>query len=213
MSITPTTELEAVNEMLTAIGTMPVNTLEVAGLTDAAIARDTLRSIAREVQSQGWWFNSSRSVQLAPSGGVIAVPASALRVTPALPTATAAGEATQFATRNNRLINLTTNLETGWGAPVKADIVYSMVFENMPESARRYVTVRAARVFQTKVLGDEALGVFTEAHETDAWMILEGDHRQATPSTVYLDRLRTRFNGVRRPPASYRTPNNGQPQQ
>lgn len=204
MSIAPTTELEAVNEMLTAIGTMPVNTLEVAGLTDAAIARDTLRSITRELQSSGWWFNSSRNVTLNPAAGVIAVPNGALRVTPALSTATTVGESTQFVTRNNRLLNAVTNSDTTWSAAVRADIVYSMTFENMPESARRYAAVRAARVFQTKVLGNETLGVFTEAHESDAWMILEGDHRVSSPSSVYLDRIRTRFSGVRRPPASYR---------
>lgn len=211
MSIAPTTELEAVNEMLTAIGTMPVNTLEVAGLTDAAIARDTLRSITRELQSNGWWFNTSRNVTLNPAAGVIAVPTGALRVTPALSTAMVAGEAVQFVTRNNRLLNVATNTDTGWGGPVRADIVYSMTFENMPESARRYAAVRASRVFQTKVLGNETMGVFTEAHENDAWMILEGDQRVSAPSSVYLDRVRTRFAGVRRPPSSYR--GNGPEQQ
>lgn len=204
MSIAPTTELEAVNEMLTAIGTMPVNTLEVAGLTDAAIARDTLRSISRELQSLGWWFNTSRSISLIPAAGFISVPIGALRVTPALSTATVSGEAAQFVTRNNRLFDVTSNSDAGWTNPVRADIVYSMIFENMPESARRYAAVRASRVFQTKVLGNETLGVFTEAHEQDAWVVLDGDNRVAAPSSIFLDRVRSRFSGVRKPPSSSR---------
>lgn len=211
--VTPTTELEAVNEMLTAIGTTPVNTLNTVGLTDAAIAKDTLGSISREVQSKGWWFNMSKQVTLSPSGGQITVPTNALQISPALPTYGATGETAMFAQRNGKLFNLATNADTGWTGSVKADIIYLFDFEQLPEVARRYITVRAARVFQTKVLGDEALGVFTEAHEMEAWQILEGADASAGPSRIYEHRIRQRFNSLRNDPIVGGRQQQGQRQQ
>lgn len=200
--VTPTTLLEAVNELLTAIGTVPVNTLEVSGLTDAAIARDTLGSISREVQSQGFWFNTSRSYTLNPSANVITPPTNALRVSPALPTSASAGETLLFGFREGKLYNLMTNTFTISQA-VKADIVWLMDFEVLPESARRYITVRAARIFQSKVLGDDQLGIFTSIHESEAWDSLERDHLLSAPSSIYMDRILQRFKAVRPDPKGY----------
>lgn len=198
--VAPTTELEAVNEMLTAIGTHPVNTLEVAGLTDAAIARDTLYSINREVQSRGWWFNTSRGVSLQPSNGEIVIPPNMMRVSPARATASSPGEAKQFVVRENKLFDLFTNSNKGFTTPVRADVVYLFRFEDIPESARRYIAIRSARVFQNKVLGDGQLGVYTAEHELEAYQVLEADHVSVAPSTIYIDRMRLRFSSVRPDP-------------
>ncbi|MCC8538635.1 phage tail protein, partial [Xanthomonas codiaei] len=61
MDLTPTTELEAVNEMLAVIGEQPVSALEAVGNTDVAIAIRTLRGVSREVQTTAWWFNTDES--------------------------------------------------------------------------------------------------------------------------------------------------------
>lgn len=209
----PTTLLGAVNELLTAIGTVPVNTLESSGLTDAAIAVDVIESVGREVQSRGWWFNTSRRVALTsasvanPEGaGTItgfAVPASAMQVSPAMPTATEAGETEQFVTRSNLLFNIKTNSYTFTPTTLYADIVYLFEFEKLPEVARRYITVRAARIFQTKVLGDENLGVFTSVHEAEAYDALHNGHLVGGPSTIYMDRMRQRFAASRQGPVGH----------
>lgn len=200
--VTPTTLLEAVNELLTAIGTVPVNTLEVSGLTDAAIARDTIGAVSREVQTQGFWFNTTRSYTLNPSANVITVPTNAVRVAPAQATSLAAGELTQFVLREGKLFNLMTNSFT-ITASVKADIVWLHDFEQLPESARRYITVRAARIFQSKVLGDDQLGIYTSVHEAEAWDSLERDHLVSAPSSIYMDRIHQRFKSVRPDPKGY----------
>lgn len=193
---TPTTMLGAVNELLTAIGTTPVNTLDTSGMTDAAIAKDVIESIAREVQSGGWWFNTTRNTTLTPSGGNIAVPTNVTRVTPALPTSAQPGESKMFVTRENKLYDLIANSYTFTGT-VRADMVWLWEFEMLPESARRYITVRAARIFQTKVLGSDQLGVFTAQHENEAYALFESDHLRSGPSTIYLDRVAQRFQSVR----------------
>lgn len=184
-----TTELMAVNEMLTAVGTTPVNTLSVSGLTDAAIAFDTLVAVSKEVQSKGWWFNTNIAAQYTPAANVITVPANVLSIRPTFGTYAIAPETVQFALRDNKLYNLETNANVA--VSVRADVVKEIEFENLPESARRYITVRAARIFQTKVLGDETQGVFTERHEAEAWSNLEGDDAVGAPqSSLYMRRVR-----------------------
>ena len=60
-----TTELEAVNTMLSMIGEAPVNSLTGTLPLDATIANNTLTEISREVQAAGWHFNTEHKVTLA----------------------------------------------------------------------------------------------------------------------------------------------------
>ena len=57
MANATTTELEAVNIMLSSIGEAPVNSLS-SGLVDAELAQTTLHNVSREVQAAGWSFNT-----------------------------------------------------------------------------------------------------------------------------------------------------------
>ena len=66
MAISRTTELEAVNTMLSAVGEPPINYLDGQKNADAAISRNILTEISRDVQMQGWHFNTQRNVTLSP---------------------------------------------------------------------------------------------------------------------------------------------------
>ena len=57
-------ELPAVNEILASIGQAPVSTLEQTN-PDVAIAYDTLTNVSREVQSEGWIFNTEEYYEIA----------------------------------------------------------------------------------------------------------------------------------------------------
>lgn len=48
--ISPTTELEAINTMLSTIGEAPISTVEDSGVIDAVMARQILRTVDREVR-------------------------------------------------------------------------------------------------------------------------------------------------------------------
>ena len=52
-----TEELPAVNQILASVGQAPVTTLDQTN-PDVAIAYDTLLTVSREVQSEGWSFNT-----------------------------------------------------------------------------------------------------------------------------------------------------------
>ena len=58
-SNTRTTKIESVNTMLSTIGESPINTLTGTLPVDATLAINILDEVNREVQAQGWKFNSS----------------------------------------------------------------------------------------------------------------------------------------------------------
>ena len=61
---TRTSELEAVNTILSTIGEAPLNSLTGSLPVDGTIAKNVLSEVAREVQSQGWHFNTHINVTL-----------------------------------------------------------------------------------------------------------------------------------------------------
>lgn len=81
MTTSPTSKLEAVNVMMTAIGETPVNTITSATTTDVSIAITILDNVSREVQSVGWHFNSDTDYQLTPnSSSQVELPSNCLRI-------------------------------------------------------------------------------------------------------------------------------------
>ena len=64
--LTPQSELEAVNEILSSIGSSPVDTLDESLDVDVINAKRLLEATSREVQSKGWYFNTEDSVTLQP---------------------------------------------------------------------------------------------------------------------------------------------------
>ena len=67
MAIARTTELQAVNTMLSAVGEPPINNLEGQKNADAAIAKNILDEVSSEVQTHGWHFNTQPKVELSPN--------------------------------------------------------------------------------------------------------------------------------------------------
>ena len=174
MNLTPTTELEAVNELLKAVGETPVNSLTNLGFTDASIARDTLRTKAREVQSRGWYFNRDDAFTLTPAtDGTVKIPANALSIRPAR------SEQRRIVPRGGFLWNATdgTDLFEADNGPT-VEVIWMYDFETLPETARRYITVRAATQFQTQVMGNDQLNAFTK-----------DDEKFALDALVYEERL------------------------
>ena len=64
--LTPQSELEAVNEILSSIGSNPVDSLENSLDVDVLNAKRILSSVSREVQSRGWFFNTEDNITLLP---------------------------------------------------------------------------------------------------------------------------------------------------
>lgn len=173
MLLTPTTELDAVNTMLTTIGESPVSSLDVSGLTDVAIARGVLREVSRLVQSKGWHFNTEIEYPLSPTlDGFMIPPANTIRVD-----TTKYYQDRDVVQRGSKMYDRANHTYL-FTEPLEFDLILFLDFEELPEAARHYITIRASRVFQRRVLGSEAVEAFTqdeEAHALSALHEAEGD--------------------------------------
>lgn len=158
MVITPATELDAVNEIIGIIGQAPVNSLEDDADVDSLNAQSLLRRVSRELQSKGWAWNTE-TVTLSPDSRSKKIPYRDewLRL----------DECTLVRREGYAYdISTGTNLFT---ATVSASIVKLIGFEDLPEVARRYVTLRAGRIFQARTLGAPELSQATARDEIEAW--------------------------------------------
>jgi len=166
---TSMTELEAVNVLLTTIGEAPVNTLTGNQVTDVTIANQVLTEVSREVQAQGWHFNTEDKVVLSRNEfKQIVIPADVARIdTPDFNTVE----------RDGKLFDLTArSLE--FQASVEATIVYYRDFLTLPDVAKRYITTRAARIFSDRMLNSETISKMVSRDEQKALIDLkdfEGD--------------------------------------
>ena len=74
MIVTPSNKLDAVNEILSAVGSSPVNSLEDELNVDVLNSVRILDSVSKEIQSRGWDFNIEDSVALLPDDDTNLVP-------------------------------------------------------------------------------------------------------------------------------------------
>lgn len=166
MALSMTSELDAVNIMLGTIGESPINSLDAAtGVVDAVTARAILSEVSVQVQEEGWHFNTEYEFVLTPSLDTkeIYVPANAIEV-----------DASAYdrndidvAIRGNRLYDRK-NKTFQFQQDIKADLTILLEFNELPQAARHFITIRAARVFQQRVIGSDTLGSFTERDEARA---------------------------------------------
>ena len=173
-----TKRLGAINTMLTSIGELPVkNEGDLAGLNDASIAADILDNVSRAVQSRGWIFNTDLDVSMKPDNErKIPVPSDIIRVD----TTTRIRERDEdIVERGNFLYDRKRNSPYfDEGSTVKVDQIKLLQFTDLPEPARRYITIRASRIFHDRVVGSGDLHRFYQEDEMQAWHTLleyEGD--------------------------------------
>lgn len=183
-AITPTTELEAVNLMLDAIGESPLNSLGNSAVVDAVKAQAVLSEVSRAVQQKGWHFNTEKDFVLVPTAfdKEITLPSNCLRVD-----TVGEDKFIDVVQRGKRLYDRrkhTYKFDKG----VKVDMVVLLPFEELPEAARYYIAVRSARVFQSRTVGSETLYQFTAEDERLALVDLKkaegltGDYNMFTGS-------------------------------
>ncbi len=167
MSQVPATELEAVNMMLATIGESPVSSLEQSGHVDAVIARQTLDEISADVQARGWHFNTDKNYTLKPEADPpyeVRLPPDVARVSPS---ETSGG--LDVAIRGGKLWDRRRHSFSFETTPALVlDVVWLLKYDALPLPARRYVSVRAARVFQDRVVGAAQLHGYTRRDEERA---------------------------------------------
>lgn len=174
-----TTKLDAVNTMLSAIGEAPVSSLS-SGLIEAEIAETILNTVDREVQSMGWHFNTELNKSFAQdTSGQVILPADILKAD-----ATLVANSPDLVQRGLKMYdrkNHTFNI----GKNVGLDVVVQLEFADVPEVAKRYMVLRATRIFQDRVVGSATLHGFHEKDENRALMELREFDKSADDDNIF----------------------------
>lgn len=178
--ITPKTELKAVNLILRNMGETPVNSLTGTLPIEASQAYDTLIEVSEDVQSRGWYFNREY-FRLTPDGdGHINLPNNTLIVS-----TVGASRGTPVENRNGKLYNMTPFASSFvFGGSMDLMLVLGLSFENLPANARRYIALRAARVYQARELGDQLMLQEDTDEERRAFAELHAEQLRKEPVSL-----------------------------
>ena len=185
-SATPgrTTLLEAVNTLLLNIGEMPVSSLEDQQIQDARMAQLTLLEFHKEAQTRGWSWNREyqypfdRDVQT----GEIDVSAQVLSwtVDPYRYDGRYQLRGTRVYDRKEQTFKIPDT-----DAPIEADVIWLLSWDDSPEAYNRYTTIRAARVFAARMLGSDSLVQYTAIDEQAAMTeLMRVEMEQAQPNSL-----------------------------
>ena len=178
-----TTELEAVNTILSAIGEAPVNTLSGTLPIDATQAQNLLKEISREVQAAGWHFNSFYDYTLSQDGdNKIPLASNIMRVD--LDINKYSPSTYDVIKRGNFLFNKKDNTFV-FDKALDAKVILFLPFTELPENARRYITVRAARIFQDRLLGASTLHGFQAIDEVNALAVLKQEEADTADHNIF----------------------------
>jgi hypothetical protein len=158
-----TTQLQAINQMLVGIGQAPVVSLDIAN-PEIATALSILDSMNREVQGEGWHFNTEINYPFTPdANGEITVPANVLQISD---NKTSNVQAYQTVLRSGKLYDkISHSYSFPTGNPLRCDVVWLFDFEDIPQVFQDYVTQKAAIAFAGSVVGSKEMFQFNRVDE------------------------------------------------
>ena len=154
------TELDAVNQILSSVGQAPVTTLDQQN-PEVAIALNTLREISKQVQSEGWIFNIERHYEMTADAATFEIeyPSNALQID--------ANRDQHFddydpTRRDGKLYDRHKHTfewkdEAGAARTIHVDIIWLVDFTEIPNAIQNYITARTAVMCAIKMVGDQQL--------------------------------------------------------
>ena len=179
---TLTTQLEAVNSMLGHIGESPVDSIATPSAlpVSASTALTILDEVSREVQSDGWHFNTEKDVTLSPDAGnsdKIVLDTDVIE-------ADVLDHSSDIVPRGLTLYDRKENT-TAFTKDIKVTLTRLLDWDSLPEPARRYITLRAARVLQGRIVGSRELEALIARDEYMAKARLEEFYAKSSDRTIF----------------------------
>ena len=181
---TRSTELEAVNVILSTIGEAPLNSLSGSLPVDGTMAKNVLSEISREVQSSGWHFNTHyKSTLTRDTNNNIPVATNVVRVE--LDPNLESKSSYDLVQRDGKLFNLAKDTDIFDKDFKDVTQVLLLPFNEIPEQAKRYITIRSARVFHDRTLGANTLHKFSQEDEKQALSILRNAESRTGDFSIF----------------------------
>ena len=165
MVLARTSKLQAVNKALQMMGESPLNSLQgLLGLGN--LAEETLDSVSRKVQAEGWSFNTDYQMTLTRDSTTneISVGTNVSRVV-IDPYEYYDVDVVQ---RGSRLYDRKNNTYV-FSIDLKADMTVILEWDDLPEHARVYIMTKAGKELQENMIGSKDL--------TEINMVLEQETR------------------------------------
>tara|TARA_B110000196_G_C21036039_1_gene609987 strand:- start:502 stop:1089 length:588 start_codon:yes stop_codon:yes gene_type:complete len=180
---TRTTELEAVNTILSTIGEAPLSSLTGSLPVDGTTAKNILNEISREVQSAGWHYNTQYKVDLTrDADNKVPIGTDVVRVELNDKYDKSSYDVVQ---RGSYLYNLAKNTNIFTQDFTENTLVYLLEFEILPEQARRYITIRSARVFHDRTLGANTIHKFSSEDEARSLAVMRQAETATGDNTIF----------------------------
>jgi len=165
MVLARTSKLQAVNKALQMMGESPLNSLQgLLGLGN--LAEETLDSVSRKVQAEGWSFNTDYQMPLTRDSATneISVGTNVSRIV-VDPYEYYDIDVVQ---RGSKLYDRKNNTYV-FSIDLKADMTIILEWEELPEHARVYIMTKAGKELQENMIGSKDL--------TEINMVLEQEAR------------------------------------
>ena len=161
------TELDAVNSILMSVGETPVNTLTVQS-PEVAIAQKTLRQICREVQAEGWSYNTENEYPInTDTNNQVIVPNNVLQMDLNI---------FQHGKDYNVVLRSDNGVKKVYDKKghtftfenqdkLYFDMVWMIDFEDLPQAFKDYITARACRIASNRMVNNPQASRLLEADE------------------------------------------------
>lgn len=182
------TELEAVNTLLSVIGEAPVDKLSDIAfneITDSALARKTLAEVSRDVQAEGWSWNTDWNVELTKtSANEFVLPSNTLSCLfspnryPGKPYVI---RGLKVYNRAKRTFAFGADLATSL---IVDHVISQLVWDEIPHAAQQYIVIRAARIYSDRYLNSNAIYTYTAQDEEYARAMLMRDEERHLDSNL-----------------------------
>jgi len=147
-----TSLLEAVNRVLQMMGEAPVNSLQ-GQFPLAKQAEDAITDVSRKLQAEGWSFNTDYERTLVRDNTnqiLVGDNVSRVVVDPYLyPSLDVVQRGAKLYDRRNKSYTFTTDLV--------ADVTYILEWDELPEHARQFITVKSGRQLQEAIVSSSEL--------------------------------------------------------
>ena len=153
MVLARTSKLQAVNKALQMMGESPLNSLQgLLGLGN--LAEETLDSVSRKVQAEGWSFNTDYEITLTRDSTTneISVGTNVSRIV-VDPYEYSDVDVVQ---RGSRLYDRRNNTYV-FTIDLKADMTVILDWDDLPEHARVYIMTKAGKELQENMIGSKDL--------------------------------------------------------
>ena len=163
------TELDAVNSILMSVGESPVNTLTVQS-PEVVIAQKTLRQVCREIQAEGWSFNTEYQYPITlDSNNHCIIPNNVLQID--LNHFKHLNDFDVIRKKDSGIEKLYDkfehrfNFENTSEGKLYVDIIWMQDFEEIPQVFKDYITLRASRIASNRMISDQRAAELISADE------------------------------------------------